>query len=80
MVDKELVSVGKMGLVNYICPLSITEYCMLLQSTWATNSKKSIGSIFSELRRNDEFFYVKPELIYDEYNGKRPSWVELKAF
>lgn len=79
VVDKELVSVGQMGLVNYICPLSITEYCMLLQSTWATNSKRSIGSIVGELKRNDEFSYVKPELIYDEYDGKCPSWEVLKS-
>lgn len=79
VVDKELVSVGQMGLVNYICPLSITEYCMLLQSTWATKSKRSIGSIVGELKRNDEFSYVKPELIYDEYDGKCPSWEELKS-
>lgn len=79
VVDKELVSVGQMGLVNYMCPLSITEYCMLLQSTWATNSKRSIGSIVGELKRNDEFSYVKPELIYDEYDGKCPSWDKLKS-
>ena len=79
VIDKELVSVGQMGLVNYICPLSITEYCMLLQSTWATNSKRSIGSIVGELKRNDEFSYVKPELIYDEYDGKCPSWEVLKS-
>jgi hypothetical protein len=79
VIDKELVSVGQMGLINYMCPLSIIEYCMLLKSTWATNSKRSIGSIVGELRRNDEFSYVKPELIYDEYDGKCPSWEVLKS-
>lgn len=79
VVDKELVSVGQMGLVNYMCLLSITEYCMLLQSTWATNSKRSIGSVVGELKRNDEFSYIKPELIYDEYDGKCPHWEELKS-
>jgi len=40
---------------------------MLLQTTWATNSKRSIGSIISEMKLNDEFMYVKPELVYDEF-------------
>ncbi|WP_303819038.1 hypothetical protein [Ruminococcus flavefaciens] len=79
IVDKELVFVGELGLVKYIKPLSITEYCMLLQTTWATNSKRSIGSIISEMKLNDEFMYVKPEIVYDEFNGKCPSWEELKA-
>lgn len=79
VIEKELVSVGEMGLVRYIQPLSITEYCMLLQTTWATNSKRSIGSIISEMKLNDEFMYVKPELVYDEFNGKCPSWEELKS-
>lgn len=79
IVDKELISVGELGLVKYIKPLSITEYCMLLQTTWATNSKRSIGSIISEMKLNDEFMYIKPELIYDEFDGKCPSWEELKA-
>lgn len=35
--------------------------------------------LINEMKLNDEFMYIKPELIYDEFDGKCPSWEELKA-